>query len=59
MASNEKTSPSVAKKASKLLSNPKSPKNVKSVSASALSQAPDRPKRKSCKKSNSINLPIK
>lgn len=42
MAKNEKTSKSVASKASKLLSNPKSSKAVKSVAASALTQAPDR-----------------
>jgi hypothetical protein len=44
MASNEKTSKSVASKASKLLSNPKTPKSVKSVAGSALSQAPDHKK---------------
>jgi hypothetical protein len=38
-ARNEKTSPSVASKASKLLSNPNTPKAVKSVAASALTQA--------------------
>jgi hypothetical protein len=38
MAKNESTSKSVATKASKLLSNPKTPKNVKSVAASALTQ---------------------
>ncbi|MCH7693835.1 MAG: hypothetical protein IID50_10370 [Proteobacteria bacterium] len=42
MAKNERTSKSVASKASKLLSNPKTPKAVKSVAASALTQAPDR-----------------
>ena len=36
---NESTSKSVASKASKLLSNPKTPKAVKSVAASALTQA--------------------
>lgn len=48
MSNNEKTSKSVASKASKLLSNPKTPKIVKSVAASALTQAPDRrrPKKK-------------
>jgi hypothetical protein len=35
---NESTSKSVASKASKLLSNPKTSKNVKSVAASALTQ---------------------
>jgi hypothetical protein len=44
MAKNEKTSKSVASKASKLLSNPKTPKIVKSVAGSALSQAPDHKK---------------
>lgn len=38
MAKNEKTSPSVATKASKLLSNPKTPPSVRSVAASALTQ---------------------
>lgn len=42
MAKNERTSKSVASKASKLLSNSKTPKAVKSVAASALTQAPDR-----------------
>ncbi len=46
MAKNEKTSKSVASKASKLLSNPKSSKDVKSVAASALTQAADRKKKK-------------
>lgn len=44
MAKSEKTSKSVASKASKLLSNPKSSAIVKSVAASALIQAPDRKK---------------
>jgi hypothetical protein len=48
MAKNEKTSKSVASKASKLLRNPKSSKAVKSVAASALTQAPN--KRKPSKK---------
>lgn len=39
---NEKTSKSVASKASKLLSNPNTPKVVKSVAASALTQRPNR-----------------
>jgi hypothetical protein len=39
MAKNEKTSKSVASKASKILSNPKSTKAQKSVAASALTQA--------------------
>ncbi len=42
MAKNEKTSKSVASKAAKILSNPKSSKQAKSVAASALTQAPDR-----------------
>ena len=41
---NEKTSKSVATKASKLLSNPSTPKAVKSVAASALTQRPNRRK---------------
>lgn len=41
MARNEKTSKSVASKASKLLRTSKS-KNVRSVAASALTQAPDK-----------------
>lgn len=45
MAKNEKTSASVATKASKLLSNPNTPKSVKSVAASALTQRPDHKKR--------------
>jgi len=39
MAKNEKTSKTVASKASKILSNPKSTKAEKSVAASALTQA--------------------
>ena len=46
MAKNEKTSPKVAKIASKLLRNPKTPKEVKSVAASALTQAADKKKKK-------------
>jgi hypothetical protein len=42
----EKTSKSVASKASKLLSNPHTPKVVKSVAASALTQAPNKRKGK-------------
>ncbi|MHB1197784.1 MAG: hypothetical protein ACYC0A_13195 [Lutibacter sp.] len=45
MAKNEKTSKSVASKASKLLSNPKSSKDVKSVAASALTQAVNKKKK--------------
>ena len=44
--SREKTSPKVASKASKLLSNPKTPKAVKSVAASALTQAANKKKGK-------------
>jgi hypothetical protein len=43
-APNEHTSKPVAKKASELLSDPKSSAKVKSVAASALSQAPNKPK---------------
>jgi hypothetical protein len=46
MAKNEKTSPRVASKASKLLSNPKTPAPVKSVAASALTQAANKSKKK-------------
>ena len=42
---NESTSKSVASKASKLLSNPKTSKIVKSVAASALTQAKNRGKK--------------
>ena len=42
MAKDEKTSKTVASKAGKLLSDPKSSKNVKSVAASALTQSPDK-----------------
>lgn len=42
---NETTSPKVASKASKLLSNPKTPAAVKSVAGSALSQAANKPKK--------------
>lgn len=45
MARNEKTSRSVAKKASKLLRTSKSA-TVRAVAASALSQAPDKRKKK-------------
>ena len=50
MAKSEKTSKDIARKASKLLSNPKTPKDVKSVAASALTQYQIR-KRKSSKNS--------
>lgn len=43
--SNESTSPSVASKASKILSNPKSTPAQKSVAASALTQAPNKQKK--------------
>jgi hypothetical protein len=43
---NEQTSASVASKAAKLLSNPKSSAAVKSVAASALTQRPSSTKKK-------------
>ena len=46
MAKNEKTSPSVASKAAKILQNPKSTAQEKSVAGSALTQAKDQPKKK-------------
>ncbi|MDZ4810866.1 MAG: hypothetical protein SGI96_21735 [Bacteroidota bacterium] len=46
MAKSEKTSKSVASKASKILSDPKSTKAMKSVAASALTQAPNKGKKK-------------
>ena len=46
MARNERTSKSVATKASKLLSSPSSSKTVKSVAGSALTQAPNKGKGK-------------
>lgn len=46
MAKNEKTSPGVASKASKILRNPNASAAAKSVAASALTQAKDKgPKR--------------
>lgn len=42
----ERTSPSVASKASKILSNPKSTPAQRSVAASALTQAPNKAKGK-------------
>jgi hypothetical protein len=42
----EYTSPKVASKASKILSDPKSTKREKSVAASALTQARNKPKKK-------------
>jgi hypothetical protein len=44
MGRNERTSPSVASKASKVLSNPASSKTAKSIAASALTQAPNKKK---------------
>ncbi len=46
MAKNEKTSSTVASKASAILSNPKSTPAQKSVAGSALTQAPNKPKKK-------------
>ncbi len=46
MAKSEKTSKSVASKASKILSDPKSTKAMKSVAASALTQAPNKGRKK-------------
>ncbi len=46
MAKNEKTSPSVASKAAKILSNQKSTKAEKSVAGSALTQAGDKSNKK-------------
>lgn len=45
MAKNEKTSKSVASKASQILKSKTSSKAMKSVAASALSQAPDKKKK--------------
>lgn len=45
MAKGEKTSPKVAKVASKLLSNPKTPAKVKTVAASALTQTANKKKK--------------
>lgn len=45
-ASNERTSPKVASKAAKVLSNPKSTKTAKSIAASALTQAANKKKKK-------------
>lgn len=42
MGKNEKTSKTVASKAAKILSDPRSSKAAKSVAASALTQAADR-----------------
>ncbi len=44
MAKNEKTSPRVAKLASKALRNPNSSKITKTLAGSVLTQAPDKPK---------------
>lgn len=46
MAKNEKTSPSVASKAAKVLANPKSTPVQKSIAGSALTQTKDKPKKK-------------
>lgn len=46
MVKNEKTSKSVASKASSLLKDPRASKTVKSVAASALTQTPDKSKKK-------------
>lgn len=43
---NEHTSPSVARKASKILKSPKASKQAKSVAGSALTQATGRKKKK-------------
>lgn len=43
---NEKTSPSVARKASEQLRNPKSTPAQRTVAGSALTQAPNKPKKK-------------
>lgn len=43
---NEQTSPKVASKAGKVLSDPHSTKREKSIAASALTQARNKPKRK-------------
>jgi len=46
MGKNEKTSPSIASKAAKVLRDPKSTPREKSVAVSALTQARDKPKKK-------------
>ena len=46
MAKNERTSPKVASKAGKVLSDPKSTKSEKSVAASTLTQTRDKKKGK-------------
>ena len=46
MAKNEKTGKTVASKAAKILSDPKSTKSEKSVAASALTQAADKKRKK-------------
>lgn len=50
MWKNEKTSPKVAKIASKILKNKQSSKDSKSVAGSALTQTKDKPKNKAAKK---------
>lgn len=46
MAKNEKTSPKMATKASKALSNPNSSKLTKSLAGALLNQAPDKKSKK-------------
>ncbi len=46
MAKNEKTSPTAASKAAKVLNDPKASKDAKSVAASALTQAKDKKPKK-------------
>ena len=46
MAKNEKTSPEMATKASKALSNPNTSKLTKSLAGALLTQAPDKSKKK-------------
>ena len=44
MAKNERTSPTVASKAAKILAHPNSSKTMKSVAGSALTQSPNKKK---------------
>lgn len=44
MSKNERTSPSVASLAGKLLAKPNTPKQVKTLAATALTQAPNKKK---------------
>ena len=46
MAKNEKTSPAMATKASKALSNPNTSKLTKSLAGALLTQSPNKPKKK-------------